>query len=374
VDRLRAVRIAGGGSLADVPGLLLAELRRARRGVVVLAVDGLPHATAAACWPTAELTTLASTVPSTSTTAWLTATTGVGPDRHGVPGMVYRVPRDGTLVCAVTGDVVARGPAGSADGAGLLAPHLTVFQRAAGLARTVVLGRELHHLTGPWAQAVLAGAERAAPRSLPDLAAAAADPLTLVEQVRADVEAELARVPDDRPALLWTYVNLDDHLHRHGPDDRALTALRRLGDHAEAWAAGGWTVVCHSDHGQVRCDPDPDLCAAWDDVERAECVLPSGGAGRLRWMYPRPGREGRVADRLARRLGEAAVVVPAARLAALGVPALDALRGPLLRGRVGAVVALAASEHFPVPDRRMRYEHGGLHPDETAVPYVTWLP
>lgn len=355
------------GTLATVPSRVIGALRRAGRGVVVLAVDGLPYPTAAGCWPDAALTRLTSTVPSTSTTGWLTAVTGLGPADHGVPGMVYQIPRDGTLIYAVTGQVLARGPADATDRGGPVVAGRTMFERAAGWARCVALGRELDHLDGPWAPALLAGADRIPARPAAELAAAAADPVLLATQIGAEVDAELAR-PSARPVLLWAYLNLDDHLHRYGPDERVTAALRALGGHAQRWAESGWTVICHSDHGQVRCVPDPDLCSGWDDLDRLHCALPSGGAGRIRWMYPRPGHQERLATRLGARLGDTATVLDADRFAALGGMPMT----PLLRGRIGSVVAVAASERFPVPDPSLRYEHGGLHPDEMAVPFVTW--
>jgi hypothetical protein len=49
------------------------------------------------------------------------------------------------------------------------------------------------------------------------------------------------------------------------------------------------------------------------------------------------------------------------------VPELGALPG-----RVGPVVAIAASPRFPVPDPTLRYEHGGLDDDEMHVPFAVW--
>jgi hypothetical protein len=217
-------------------------------------------------------------------------------------------------------------------------------------------------LTGPWAPAVLAGCERVTVTDPSRLAGQAADPPALVDGVAGDVTEVLAAAG---PMLLWAYVNLDDYVHRHGYDDAVRTALTRLAGHAERWAADGWTVLAHADHGQVRCDPDPDLVRAFAAVDNpADCLVPAGGAGRIRWLYPKPGRTERVADRLAAALGDVALVRPASE-----VPELSALTG-----RVGPVVAIAASPRFPVPDPTLRYEHGGLDDDEMHVPFATWHP
>ena len=362
-------------SLAAVPGLLLAELARSRRGVVVLGVDGLSHAVAARGWPTADITYLTSTFPSTSAPAWLTALTGTAPSVHGVPGMVYRV--GGTLVYGVTGEGM------SGDRAvppGAVLPQPTVFERAtAAGARCLALGRELDTLPGPWAPALLRGAapvsgdwcygtnyhSRPVHRDAAELAEQASHPGQLVDAVVAEVDAALAAAGSSPPpVLLWVYVNLDDYVHANGYDHAVHAALVRLDAAATAWAQAGWTVVAHSDHGQVPVRSDPELARAWAEVDDPrDCELPGGGAGRVRWLYPRPGREHAVRTALAAALGDAAVVVTADELD-LGLPA----------DRVGAVLAIAASDRFPLPDPTLRYEHGGMHPDEMLIPFAVWRP
>jgi hypothetical protein len=350
-------------SLRDVPGQLLATLDRTDRGVVLLAVDGLAHSVAADHWQPSTLAALRSTVPSTSTTAWLTSVTGVGPDEHGLPGMVFRLPADGTLVYAVNGNTLASGPADPQARTGLLWPHPTVFQRAG--VRCVALGREMDGLSGPWAGAVLAGCVRVAVTDQARLASQAADPSALVAGVAGDVDDVLATAGGR--LLLWVYVNLDDYVHRNGYDDAVRAALTVLAGHAERWAGAGWTVLAHADHGQVPCVADPDLVRAFAAVDDpADCLVPAGGAGRIRWLYPKPGRRERVAERLAGVLGDTARVV--------SVDDVPELAAPSLAGRVGRVVAIATSPRFPVPDPGLLYEHGALDDDEMLVPFATWLP
>jgi len=341
-------------SLAAVPGLLLAELARCERGVIVLAVDGLSHRVAERAWPSAAITYLTSTFPSTSATGWLTALTGAGPMEHGVPGMVHRV--GASLVNAVTGAVLAGEPE---HGPLVASARPTVFERAAGV-RCLTIGRELDHLTGEWARTLLRGATPAGPTLAPAvLAAQAADPDALAAAVTAEVSAV---VGGPGRALLWVYVNLDDHVHANGYDGRAVAAVERLGVAALGWAADGWTVVAHSDHGQVPARPDPALATAWAALDDpAECELPSGGAGRVRWLHPRPGREDALRARAADALGDAAMVLSPGEL---GLPP----------DRVGAVVAVAASDRFPVPDPGVRHEHGGTDVDEMVIPFAVWRP
>jgi hypothetical protein len=138
--------------------------------------------------------------------------------------------------------------------------------------------------------------------------------------------------------------------------------MRGLEDEARGWAAAGWTVVAHSDHGQVPARPESALAVAWAAVDTpGDCVLPAGGAGRVRWLYPRPGREDAVHARLADAMGDAAVVVRASQL-------------DLPPDRVGSVVGIATSPRFPVPDPGLHYEHGGTDTDEMIIPFAVWRP
>ncbi|HEY0641659.1 MAG TPA: hypothetical protein VGD67_28870, partial [Pseudonocardiaceae bacterium] len=252
-------------SLATVPEVVLGELARSARGVIVLAVDGLGHRVAQRVWPGAALRTLTGTVPSTSATAWLTALTGAAPAEHGAVGMAYRA--GDSLVLGVTGAVLAGDPRPRA----VLKPlRRTVFERSPRPA--LALARELDHLPGPWAPALLRGARRA-PAVDPDaLAAQASDPRRLAEAVAAQVSATADR------GLAWVYVNLDEYVHAHGFDEAVHEGMAALGAAAADWARAGWTVLAHSDHGQVPVAPDPALARAWAALDTPdECELPAGG-------------------------------------------------------------------------------------------------
>ncbi|MFI7046825.1 alkaline phosphatase family protein [Streptosporangium sandarakinum] len=370
-----------------MPDRILAALDRAERGVVVLAVDGLSWRAARAAWPAADLARLTSTFPSTSATAWMTSITGLPVAGHLAIGAACRSPADGSLVNVITGETLARAVPDRADGGppggDLIVARTTVFERAAALPGTVAVavGREIDTLTSPWSAALLRGAARfpafrdaggvpAARRR--ELTAQALDPESLVAAVARDAEAAFAEhAADGRRLLLWIYVNLDDHFHRHGYDPLAMRAVAGLERHALSWAARGWHVIAHSDHGQVPVIPDPALEAAWAEVDAPElCALPGGGAGRVRWLHPRPGRAGEAAERLAAALGEHALVLAAGELPGLGLLELT----PAVRERLGEVVAVAASPRFPLPVRGPRFEHGALTEDEMLVPLALWPP
>jgi ferredoxin len=364
-------------SLTLVPKWVLRQLDASLRGVIVLGVDGLSWSKAATCWHAAELACLTSTFPTTSATAWLTALTGVGPGEHLAAANSYLVPALGTVVNAVTAQPItwpgqALLPLEAGPDTQLVAPHPTLFERATQQGATcVAVTRELDGLPGPWAHALLRGADRwdGGKTSASVLQAQVTDPRTLATGVIADVEQVLAQRPGARDTLVWVYVNLDDYVHLHGYDRATEQALQTLETAANRWADKGWTVVAHADHGQIRRIRDQGLEAVWTAVDTpALCAFPGAGAGRARWLYPRPGKAAEVAERLRQGLGTNALVLSASDLIDRGL-----LPGvPGLLERVGEVVALALTERFPLEDPDMRYEHGSVHPDEMLVPLATW--
>lgn len=359
--------------LDSVPELVGRCLATASRGVVALALDGLSHAVGAQALAHARVSVLRSTFPSTSTTGWLTAVTGVDPSRHGAIGMVYRAPGAGHSSHLISGKSLAY--AGAADDPGgetvagrpLIEPAETIFERATAAGfRAWIVGAELETLSGEWVEALTRGAE-IAPSPADRLTK---DPVDVVERTVREVEAVLAK-PSDAPILLWAYVNLDEHIHLAGYDDRLSAALRLLDEAAQRWGEAGWSVLAHADHGQVPVTPNPDLTDAWNRLDSARfCRMPGGGAGRTRWLYPEGRREAEVADRLREALAGHALVLTADDLDARGLlTATD-----VVRDRIGSVVAVATSPSFPVPDPALACEHGGLAEDEVLVPLAAWGP
>lgn len=337
-------------------------------GVIVLALDGLAFHVAAQALPHAELAAMRSTFPSTSATAWLTSVTGIDASEHGVIGTVYREPGTERLVNVITGDVT--GPfadtrVSAEDGS---APPVitspTIFDRARTLgAEPLAVGPELAAVRGPWISALLRGATLRADNGSPARTVSA-----VVDRTVLDVEAVIAR-PRIRPLLLWAYVNLDDHIHRGGYDAPLRAALRRLDETASRWADRGWTVLAHADHGQTPVSPDARLAACWDALDDPRhCRVPSGGAGRVRWLYPRAGKEERLARELRAAFDEHAFIFTPDELDERGLMRAS----PIVKARIGELVAIAASPRFPVPDLASAYEHGSITEDEMLVPFAAW--
>jgi hypothetical protein len=240
----------------------------------------------------------------------------------------------------------------------------TIFDRARMLgAEPLAVGAELAASRGPWISALLHGATLRA-----DNGSAARTVSAVVERIARDVEAVIAPSRTE-PVLLWAYVNLDDHIHRGGYDAPLLAALRRLDETAGRWADRGWTVLAYADHGQTPVVPDARLAARWDALDGpSHCRIPSGGAGRVRWLYPRAGREERLARELRAAFDEHAFIFTPDELDERGLMKAS----PIVKARIGELVAIAASPRFPVPDPSYAYEHGSVTEDEMLVPFAAW--
>jgi hypothetical protein len=388
-ELLAGCRIAGTTGIRPHPGQSLRGLRAAfgswwrqpqgpcrfgrAESLIVLAVDGLSHEAARAAWSSPDLLVpLTSTFPSVSGTAWITAATGLAVEEHLVPGVVYRLPESGALYHSYADRELAvedppapqRPAAGRPPG-----PWPTVFTDLAALGMdAVALPGDMGPWPAPLRRAVLAGARVAGDGvSWESLRLA---PPTMVAAVVSEVDAALAARRPGAPLFLWAYVNVDDAIHRTGYDEAVAAALGLLEEAAQKWRRRGHAVAAHGDHGLVPYDPAPGAAAAFAAANAPDlCRLPPGGAGRVLWSYPRPGRDGELLARLADALGDCALVVPAEELAAWGLFGWNAG----LAARLGAVCAVATTAGFPAPPAEgKRFEHGSFTAPEMLTALAVW--
>jgi hypothetical protein len=354
-------------TIAQLPDLLMDICDEARR-VIVVAVDGVGFDVAREVWSPDLMVALRTTFPSTSSSAWLSAVTGCGVEKHLVPGVRYRV--GDRLV-----DCFDDGPWPQDDRP---ADLTTVFERLAQRGtRSLVIPGEVSTWGIAWIDALFRGARvlesdvnwermRFAPRAQARVVLA-----RLREAVDQAVDEAVDAQADDARLLIWCWIDVDDHVHRHGYVREVLGALADLGAAARTLADNGYIVVALSDHGLVPTRCPPRMREQWRDANSsALCRLPPGGAGRTRWCYPRPGREAEVLDRVGDALGDDAIVVERDQLTDLGL--MEVSEG--IQVRIGEVVAIATDSRFPTPDPTARYEHGGITPTEMTVPLATWRP
>lgn len=320
-----------------------------RRDVVILAIDGIPHALAEQVWEEASLERMRSVVPTTSSTAWLSSVTGLPVAAHGVPGVVFRLhPEADAVINAFTfcGDLEA--PAVE-----------NLFSDAARIGYTpLALLGDLSHVRCAWRDLLIRHAAQEEGARTFSLSPPLPAPALLARQVGAAVTE---RTGTGRPHLLWYFIEVDAYVHRCGYDAFVVDFLRAVGDQAGRLADAGYVVVAYSDHGLTPTCHDPEVAAELEQTSRDHCCH-YGGAGRMRWAYCRPETRDALRQDLADRLSHRATIVDADDLFT---------PGSLARQRVGDLVLIATGERF-VTEPGYRYDHGSRTRAELEVPLAVW--
>jgi hypothetical protein len=347
------------------------------RSLVVLAVDGLGYHVAVAGLAPDILVPLTTSFPSTTTTALMSSLTGSTPSEHGVIGVQYLHSDGRRGYNAVTGELTE--PSGAGPGAGLGASPGPAVRTAFMALRDLgvpafSLPGELAGLPAAWRDRAFAGSRVLAGRGHENDGIHGMRGMHgvhgvhgIVDAVTRDVTDTLDRYPG---SLVWAYLNLDDHLHRHGPDHDIELACAAVDSLARRLSAQGTAVVLYADHGCVASRPSAKTMAVWDEVTSPRtCRLPAGGAGRVRWLYPHAGGARPLADELRSRLPGVVVSSPE-ELSRWGLVA----PGSTGYARLGEVVLLARGPDFPVPEPALAYEHGSVTAAEILVPLAVWQP
>lgn len=328
------------------------EAQQARRNIVVLALDGIPARLAFPCWSGAALSPLRSVFPTTSSAGWLSSLAGAPVDAHGIPGVVFALD-DGRMVNLYQHQAPWHpAPAGN------------MFSDAAALGYSpIAITADLEAAECSWTRLLVQGARRViGHRFFARDDHSGVEPQAMRDQIRNAVHQALALDAGAGPQLVWCFIEVDRHVHRHGYDERVMRFLAAIGELADGWAADGLIVVAHSDHGLVRTAHDTAVDATLQEVcHRFRCR--AGGAGRTRWFHDiAPGEQPEAIDWLAHELGAAASVHAAGEMFR---------PGSLAHRRVGSVLAIARGERFATFDGHA-FDHGSLCPDELETPYACW--
>ncbi|WP_406630111.1 alkaline phosphatase family protein [Amycolatopsis sp. WGS_07] len=334
---------------ARLAGLVAGRAGRREGGaVVVFALDGVGRALAARAWRTAAVSVLDSVFPTVSSAAWLSSLTGKPVAEHGIPGVVCTVDGRPTNIYDHHQPLVA-------------APPDNVFSDAAARGiRPVAVLCDLAHYPCSWRDLLLTHAETVEGTPLFTTAGPYEPPP--LDRVEADLRAAVAAgLSGGKRALVWCFVEIDTHLHHCGEDEYAVAALRMIERIATDLVADGHVVAAHSDHGHTPTTYDPELARLLDGLAD-EYGFAMGGAGRTRWLYPRPGTAEALAERLRKELPADIGVEDADEVFPPGSPA---------RARVGDLFLVAAGEKFLAPEG-YRYEHGSRTEAEVEVPFAVW--
>ena len=331
-----------------IQSLLEREAAGARRHLVVLALDGIPYRIAAARWSRARIERMRSVFPPTSSTAWLSALTGLSVEQHGIPGVVF------SLGVPPLIDIYRHQGALQVPAAG----NLFSDAKALGYVPVGIAG-DLNDLECTWRELLLEHARRiSAPRLF------AAQPPLPAAAIRARMAASISSCLQQggaNPQLIWCFANVDQRVHLVGYDDQVLGFLEQIESLALQLIDQGALVVAHSDHGLVPTRHVESMQRVLaQTMDAFTCTM--GGAGRTRWFYCPAETQGALMDWLRVRLPSEVRVCEAADY----FP-----RTSLAYRRVGSVLVIAEGTDFVTFDGHC-FDHGSLMDDELFVPCAYW--
>ncbi|MED7922600.1 alkaline phosphatase family protein [Nonomuraea sp. LP-02] len=368
----------GGGSLADLPGALLAALgvpesaRHENAGltlapadsVCLFLVDGLgadllrAHPEAAPFLSSLTARTLTAGFPATTVTSLCSLGTGMTPGEHGMLGLTLAVPGTGQLFNCLRWSL----PGGLSMDPEQWQPAKTVYQRAAeaGVRPSYVAPAEFEGT----------GLTRAVYRGVRYLAADTVD-----ERIARVHEA--MREPHAHVTVYYGDLDAAGHMVGWGSDEW-LRQLAVVDDMAARLAEGlppGSALYVTADHGMVNATEKVD---AEQVPELMEGVALLGGEARARHVYTEPGAARHVLEAWAETFHGKAWVVSRQEAVDSG------WFGPRVREewleRIGDVVAvphdglaiIAPSRH-PVEALFTGY-HGSMTAAEQNVPLLEVRP
>lgn len=329
------------------------------RSLVLVVVDGLGHANLKAAAGHARTLTalpnrrIETVIPSTTSAALTTITTGQLPGAHGLIGYKIRHPRLGLLSPLKDWEGVE-----DRDTWQRCAPLFDLAQTFA--ARSAVIGRPAH-ATGGLTEAILRGAEYFGGQTIAD---------------RFSIASRLLR--GDDPVLCYLYVDeLDKVAHSEGwHSEKWRLRLEQLDAalqdllHTLPRDVG---VVITADHGMIDVAPEKRLMLD-ASVLPAGAVEEIGGEPRMRSLYLREGADpGSTASELQQALGKSAWV--GTRDEAIAANWFGSVAEGVAE-RLGEVLVAARGQFaFMLPGDgpsalEMVGQHGGVSDEERGVPLI----
>jgi hypothetical protein len=344
-----------------------------QKSIVLVGLDSIKYSFAEQIFRPDHMVCMTSVFPSTSIRVWPSALTGYSPETFGSVGPVFYAKEIDALYNAlddsyriqgpfvVDPQVTGKHPIGSKDN---LFSDLNVlgFQ-------TVCINGFYAHKQSRWSQAMQENAGRYV-TSKYDWRKITMQPDQIVASIREDVSEALTSRNKGLNALVWTLSDIDCYVHEHGYSDNLKTALGELDSFFRDLASDGHLVIAFADHGQVP-QVISTFTEGWDKIHSDEnCRRPSGGAGRVRWSYPRAGREQALKGEIEGLLGDTAAVIWRDDLEKLGILSL----GENLKSQIGEIVVLGLTEDFPLAlhGDGFIFEHGSVSKDEMIVPLMIY--
>ncbi len=337
------------------------------RQVAVLLIDGfgyhlLPRAAKKSAFlkdvlseRVGTLTPLQSSFPSTTPTSLVTLGTGTLPGEHGVVGFTVAIPGTDRVLTHISWD--------NDPPVGEWQPVPSIMTRldAAGIATSVV-SRPSFEGTGLTRAAYGDGRY-----------VGASDSREVADRVLAELHSGARLVYGYHPSL-------DTAAHLHGVASRkwgrAARAVGRLVQRVVEGMPAGAALIVTGDHGAIDVPP-ADRIELSNDERLCQGIRVIAGEPRVRYLHTRPGAAADVLATWHTVLGERAVVLDRDDAISRG------WYGPMrssFRARLGDVVVVCtgrtivtARGHEPDGVRGLVGFHGGLEPEETAVPLMSFV-
>jgi hypothetical protein len=359
VNGLRGEGLAAQRSITSFRPWLTATLRREANGsdarhIVVLAVDGIPYDVACDAWPHARIECMTSVFPTTSSSAWLSALTGLGVSTHGVPGVAF--------AGSATSDELInvfeyRGRGLDFDGGNIFSDAV-----AAGYVPVSILG-DLEPFDCSWRELLLShstymGGWRFYTQESNDVPV---DASRLAADVVAAVTSAIERYGRSAPCLVWCFIDVDRYVHRFGYDDGVMRVLQAIDRLALRLVDERRIVVGHSDHGLIETRHN-ELVAARLHEACGQYGWRVGGAGRVRWIHADRADCTTVTEWCHRQMPSDVRICHS-----------DGYfeRGSRGRSRVGDVLLIATGDEF-ITSSAYVLDHGSWTQREIHVPCAIW--
>ncbi len=326
------------------------EAVRDARSVVLLVVDGLGwnildrHRAAVPTIASLEGGPMTTVVPSTTTTALTSLTTGLAPAEHGIVG--YRLLVDREVLNVLRWSLPwGRRPPPPAD----FQPRL-----AFGGEPIPVVTRADFEGTG-FTNVHLRGANFTGWHGV------------------SSIGVQCRRLVDDGERFVYAYYgNADVVFHMHGLDDEFLVAElafvdRMVADILDTIPASSALVVT-ADHGHVQFDDWIEL------TDIAPLIAAQSGEARFRYLHAKPGTAGELLDAATSLCSAHAWVFTREQIADEGLLGPRPPSAEIGRRLGDVVVAAREPVGFLDPanagEARLRSGHGSLTPDEMFVPLL----
>lgn len=176
--------------------------------------------------------------------------------------------------------------------------------------------------------------------------------------------------------LVWIVADFDAYLHdtlNFVPGIRASLDILYTWINSLTSRTPRTAFLFISDHGQISQNPSIPISKEIENIfqNRDLCYAHRAGAGRTVYVYPHAAREIEVKKLLNNILSGHAVVITRDEAKKMN---LYGKRELVMEERVGGLIVIAQSPHFPAHSLGAYHEHGSLSWDELIVPFGWKLP